>query len=379
MDELTREEALQNGKPEASPAPDIDEDVVAESEEASAPDVDEEVVAESEAMIEQFLSETGGAPAATVAVEEGEEVPWYEEPLPEGHRSGFVALIGRPNVGKSTLVNALIGQKVAIVSPKPQATRRRITGILTEPDQQLIFIDTPGIHQNPRHRLNELMIEQAVEAIPDADVLLFVVDVSKRPTSEDRKIAQILKEKGGDRPVIFVLNKMDRLPLRKAERHIESYWALFPDYDDSIPTSALEGTNVDLLKAHLLDHVPEGPRYYPDEQITDQTEHQIAAELIREALFKYMYQEVPHALAVLVEDYDVRENGVVYISARIWVERESHKPIIIGRGGKRLKEVGTVARQELERFIGGPIYLDLWVKVKSGWRNHEARLRELGF
>jgi GTPase len=359
MDELAKEEALQNETP--------------------APDADEEIVAESEALIDQFLAETGGAPAATVEVEPGEAVPWYEAPLPEGHRSGFVALIGRSNVGKSTLVNALIGQKVAIVSSKPQATRRRITGILTEPDHQLIFIDTPGIHQNPRHRLNELMIEQAVDAIPDADVLLFVVDVSQWPSDEDRQIAQLLKEKGGDRPVIFVLNKMDRLPLRKAEARIESYWALYPDYDDSIPTSALEGTNVELLKAHILEQIPEGPRYYPGEQITDQTEHQIAAELIREALFKYMRQEVPHALAVLVEDYEVRENGVVYISARIWVERESHKPIIIGRGGKRLKEVGTVARQELERFIGDPIYLDLWVKVKSGWRNHEARLRELGF
>jgi GTP-binding protein Era len=371
MDELANEETLQNETPAQDARP--------TEEPSPAPDVDEEVVAESEALIDQFLAETGGAPAATVEVEPGEAVPWYEEPLPEGHRSGFVALIGRPNVGKSTLVNALIGQKVAIVSSKPQATRRRITGILTEPDHQLIFIDTPGIHQNPRHRLNELMIEQAVDAIPDADALLFVVDVSQWPSDEDRQIAELLKEKGGDRPVIFVLNKMDRLPLSQAEARIESYWALYPDYDDSIPTSALEGTNVDLLKAHILEQIPEGPRYYPGGQITDQTEHQIAAELIREALFKYMRQEVPHALAVLVEDYEVRENDVVYISARIWVERESHKPIIIGRGGKRLKEVGTVARQELERFIGDPIYLDLWVKVKSGWRNHEARLRELGF
>jgi GTPase len=390
MDELEREnEGLQDVEPshngqhrEDAPSTedeDTQEMVADVMPDVPASDVDEGVVAESEAMIEQFLSETGGAPASTAETEVGEPIPWYEEPLPEGHRSGFVALIGRPNVGKSTLVNALIGQKVAIVSPKPQATRRRVTGILTQPDYQLIFIDTPGIHQNPRHRLNELMIEQAVEAIPDADLLLFVVDVSKRPTAEDKRIAEILKEKGGARPVIFVLNKMDRLPLRRAEARIESYWALFPDYADSMPTSALEGTNVELLRKHILDRMPEGPRYYPGEQITDQTEHQIAAELIREALFKYMYEEVPHALAVLVEDYQVRENGVVYIGARIWVERESHKPIVIGRGGQRLKEVGIVARKELERFIGGPIYLDLWVKVKSGWRNHEARLRELGF
>jgi GTP-binding protein Era len=282
-------------------------------------------------------------------------------------------------VGKSTLVNALVGEKVSIVSTKPQTTRNRITGIVTEDDYQIIFVDTPGIHQNPPYRINQIMIDEAVAAIPDADVILFVVDVSVAPRAEDRAIARILQEQAARHPVIFVLNKMDRLPLEEAEARIEQYWALLPEYADSIPTSATRGTNLDLLLDHILEHLPEGPRYYPGDQITDQTEHQIAAELIREALFRHMRQEVPHALAVLVEDYHPQENGVFHVAARIWVERESQKPIIIGRGGQRLKQIGIEARRELERFIGGQVFLELWVKVQPKWRDRLSRLRELGF
>lgn len=327
------------------------------------------------AVIEQFLTGSGGA-----AVTEGETLAdWHDEVLPEGHKSGFVAVIGRPNVGKSTLVNALIGHKVAIVSPKPQTTRSRITGILTAPDCQMIFIDTPGIHTKPAHRLNVLMIEQAVAAIPNADVILFVVDVAVGPREEDRHIAELLKGKAPKRPVIFVLNKMDQLDIEQARAHVESYWALLPGYADSIPTSALQGTNLDLLREHILKFLPEGPRYYPGDQITDQTEHQIAAELIREAMLRFTYQEVPHAAAVLVEDYHERENGVLYVAATIWVERDSQKPIVIGKQGRRLKQIGTAAREELERFIGGKVYLELWVKVQPQWRDRDGRLRELGF
>jgi GTPase len=338
---------------------------------------DEAARAESEALIEQFLAETGGE----VVRESGEadQEAWRDEPAPEGHRSGFVALIGRPNVGKSTLVNALVGHKVAIVSPKPQTTRNRLMGILTEPGDQIIFVDTPGIHLSPPHRLNKIMIEEAEAAIPDADVILFVVDVSARPRDEDRTIAKLLQEKGEARPVVFVLNKMDQLTLEQAEARIESYWALLPTHADSIPVSALNGTNLDLLREHIISYLPEGPRYFPGDQVTDQTEHQIAAELIREAVFRHTQEEVPHSAAVLIEDYHEREDGVFYISGRIWVERESQKPIVIGKGGRRLKQIGTEARAELERFIGGHVYLDLWVKVKPSWRDRAARLRELGF
>jgi len=328
-------------------------------------------------VIEQYLAESGGA-----VITDGETVAdWHDEVLPEGHQSGFVAVIGRPNVGKSTLVNALVGHKIAIVSPKPQTTRNRITGVVTEPGYQMIFIDTPGIHQKPGHKLNELMIEQAVAAIPNADVVLFVVDVAVAPREEDAYIAHLLaaREDSRQRPVLFVLNKMDELALAQAEKRIPSYWALLPGYADSIPTSALKGTNLDLLKEHILRFLPEGPRYYPGDQITDQTEHQIAAELIREAMLRYTHQEVPHAAAVFVEDYHERDNGVLYIAATIWVERETQKPIVIGKQGQRLKQIGTAARAELERFIGGKVYLELWVKVQPQWRDREGRLRELGF
>ncbi len=338
---------------------------------------DDDSLGESEALVEQFLAETGGG-VVREAVESDQEA-WRSEEVPEGHRSGFVALIGRPNVGKSTLVNALIGHKVAIVSSKPQTTRNRLMGILTEPDDQVIFVDTPGIHKSLPHQLNKIMVAEAEAAIPDADVILFVVDVSARPREDDEMIATLLKEKGGARPVFFVLNKMDQLTLEQAQARIEAYWALLPTYADSIPVSALNGTNLDILREHIISHLPEGPRYFPGDQITDQTEHQIAAELIREAVFRFTQDEVPHSAAVLVEDYRERDNGVFYVGARIWVERESQKPIVIGKGGRRLKQIGVEARTELERFIGGHVYLDLWVKVKPSWRDRTAQLRELGF
>lgn len=329
---------------------------------------------ESEAVIERFLAETGGAVTDSAA-----PADWHDEVLPEGHRSGFVAVIGRPNVGKSTLVNALVGHKVAIVSPKPQTTRTRVTGILTQPDHQIIFLDTPGIHKQPGFKLNQMMIDTAVATIPAADVILFMVDISAKPKEEDEIIARLLKEKAGKSPVIFVLNKMDQLAMARAEERIQSYWTLLPDYADSVPTSALHGTNLDVLHTHLLKFLQPGPRYYPGDQITDQTHYMITGELIREALLRHTHEEVPHATAVLVEDYEERENGVVYIAANIWVERDSQKPIIIGKGGQRLKQVGQIARAELERFVGGKVYLDLWVKVKPKWRDKDARLRELGY
>jgi len=330
--------------------------------------------AESQARIQEFL-ESSGAPMT----ESDGAVDWHEEVLPEGHKSGFVALIGRPNVGKSTLVNSMIGEKISIVSHKPQTTRTRIFGILTQPTHQIIFVDTPGIHKKPKHKLNRKMIEEAIAAIPDADAILFVVDVSVPPREEDELIARMLKQKAGRAPIFFVLNKMDKLPLEKAKQHVEAYWALLPHYADSMPVSALRGTNVEKLLGSLVEPLPEGPRYYPGDQVTDQTERQIAAELIREAILRYTHQEIPHAAAILVEDLAERANGTTYIAARIWVERDSQKPILIGKQGQMLKKIGAAARKELERFIGGKVYLDLLVKVQSKWRDQDARLRELGF
>jgi len=265
------------------------------------------------------------------------------------------------------------------VSRKPQTTRNRVMGIVTRPTHQLIFIDTPGIHTDPAHKLNRLMIEQATSAIPDADVILFVVDVGGMPHEEDAYLAQLLRAKAEKRPVIFVLNKMDTLAIEQAEAHVKAYWALLPAYADSIPTSALEGINIELLLNHILGFMPEGPRYYSGDQVTDQTERRIAAELVREAMLEYTHQEVPHAAAVLIDDYEMRDNGVLAVSATIWVERESQRPIVIGKGGEKLKRIASVARLQLERFVGSQVYLNVWVKIKPKWRDDDRRLRELGF
>ncbi len=306
---------------------------------------------------------------------------------PPGHRSGFVAVIGRPNVGKSTLVNRIVGQKVAIVSPKPQTTRNRILGILTREDVQVIFVDTPGLHR-PRHRLGQAMVAAAAAAIPDADVVLFMVDVSAPPTDEDRLIAHLIR-KQTEAPVVLVLNKMDLLPAEKVKPHTQSYWELASDL---IPptggrmagggwmmTVATEGVNLDKLLELIVEALPEGPRYYPGDQVTDQTEREIAAELIREQVLRYTRQEVPHAVAVVVEEFKERENNVIYVGANIFVEKNSQKGIIIGHKGQMLRQIGTAARREIERMTGGRVYLDLWVKVRKGWRRDERELRRLGY
>lgn len=297
--------------------------------------------------------------------------------VPEGHRSGFVAVIGRPNVGKSTLMNHLVGQKVTIVSPKPQTTRSRILGILTREDAQVIFVDTPGLHR-PRHKLGQAMVATATGAIPDADVVLFVVDVSVPPTGEDRMIAELIK-KHTEAPVILVLNKMDLLPAEKVKPHTESYWALVSDHHEWMMTIATQGMNLDKLLDRIIGALPDGPRYYPGDQVTDQTEREIAAELIREQVLRYTRQEVPHAVAIVVEEFKERENGVIYVAANIFVERNSQKGIIIGRQGQMLRQIGSAARHEVERMISGQVYLDLWVKVRKHWRRDERELHRLGY
>jgi len=306
------------------------------------------------------------------------EVESYSlEETPEGHKSGFVAVIGRPNVGKSTLMNRIVGQKVAIVSPKPQTTRSRILGILTHQDVQVIFVDTPGIHR-PHHKLGQAMVATATRAVPDADVVLFVADVSALPTDEDRLIAELIPQHT-QAPVILVLNKMDLLPPEKVQPHTEAYWALVPYHREWMMTIATQGVNLDELLALIVGVLPEGPRYYPGDQVTDQTEREIAAELIREQVLRHTYEEVPHAVAVVVEAFEERESGAVYVAANVFVERESHKGIIIGRRGQMLRQIGAAARQEIERMTGGSVYLDLWVKVRKGWRRDEQELRRLGY
>ncbi|HIP96766.1 MAG TPA: GTPase Era [Anaerolineae bacterium] len=299
-----------------------------------------------------------------------------EEGWPEDHRSGFVAVIGKPNVGKSTLMNAYLGQKVAIVSDKPQTTRRRLLGILTRPDAQVIFVDTPGIHR-PRHKLGQFMVQTATRAIPDADEILFVVDVSTMPGDEDRQIAALIAEHEHV-PVILALNKMDLLPPHKVQPHINAYLDLVR-HDDWMMTSATRGDNLNDLLERIVAHLPVGPRYYPEEQITDQTVRAIAAELIREQVLRFTHQEVPHAVAVLVDEFKERSADMTYIHATIVVERNSQKRILLGEKGQMIRRISTAARREIERLVGTRVYLELWVKVWKKWRKDEANLRRLGY
>lgn len=304
-----------------------------------------------------------------------EMLPSLDE-LPAGYKSGFVAVIGKPNVGKSTLMNRYVGQKVAIVSPKPQTTRWRILGIRTDDRAQIIFVDTPGIHK-PINKLGEFMVETATRAVPDADLILFMVDVSESPTDEDRQIAEILREHA-HAPILLVLNKVDLLTPDEIEAHAAAYTDLVPSAD-VVLTSATEGTGTEQLLEAIIERLPAGPQYYPPDQVTDQPERVIAAELIREQVLRFTRQEVPHAVAVVVEEWKERREDLTYISATIYVEKESQKGILIGAQGSMLKRIGRAARQELERFVGHQVYLDLWVKVRKHWRKDENALRWFGY
>ncbi len=299
-----------------------------------------------------------------------------DDELPPDHRSGFVAVIGKPNVGKSTLINAWLGEKIAIVSPKPQTTRHRLRGILTRPDAQIIFVDTPGIHQ-PHHKLGEFMVETATKSIPDADVVLFMVDVSERPTAEDEQIAQLIEEQGQS-PVVLVLNKADLLPPEKVQPHGDAYFELV-QYDEWMMISATRGDNRDKLLDIVVARLPKGPRYYPSDQLTDQNMRFLVAELVREQVLRFVHQEVPHAVAVAVGEWKQRREDLTYIGANIFVEKDSQKGIIIGEGGSMLKRIGQAARKEIERLVGNRVYLELWVKVRKKWRKDEKELRRLGY
>jgi GTP-binding protein Era len=296
--------------------------------------------------------------------------------LPPEHRSGYVAVLGKPNVGKSTLMNAFLGQKIAIVSEKPQTTRNRLLGILTRADAQVIFVDTPGIHA-PLHKLGEIMVETAVQAIPDADEVLFIVDASAPPNEEDVMVAQAIRAQGGALPVVMALNKIDLLPGPESP-HTAAYLELLQP-DAWLPVSATRGDQRDELLDLIIAHLPPGPRYYPEEQITDQQTRFIAAELIREAALRRLHQEVPHSLAVVVDEFKERSQDMTYISATIYVARDSQKGIVIGQGGRTLKDIGKSARPEIERLVGTRVFLDVWVKVWPKWHKKEDELRRLGY
>lgn len=303
------------------------------------------------------------------------ELPTLEE-LPEGYRSGFVAVLGKPNVGKSTLINAFVGQKIAIISPKPQTTRRRLRGILTLPQAQIIFVDTPGIHF-PKHKLGEYMVETATRALKGIDLALFMVDVSQPHTEEDEEIARLLREYR-PAPVILVLNKVDLLRPEREEAHREAYLAL-GEFREWLFLSATRGDNRERLLELIIEYLPLGPQYYPPDQVTDQEVRFMAAELIREQALEFLHQEVPHSVAVVVEEFQERREDLTYISATIYVEKKSQKGIVLGQGGKTVKRIGTAARKEIEALLGKRVYLELWVKVSEKWRRDEGALRRLGY
>lgn len=315
------------------------------------------------------------APEGLEPTEEPSSLP-LGEALPEGHRSGFVALAGRPNVGKSTLLNRFVGEKVAIVSEKPQTTRNRLLGILTRLDAQVIFVDMPGLHQ-PRHLLGEYMMDQAASALDDADLVLFLVDVSVPPTPEDERAVQFLRERS-EVPAILVMNKGDLLDLRWREERVEAYRRL-GDFREGFLISALRGDGCPELLGRVVELLPEGPRYFPPDQISDQNDRFVVGELIREQVLRHTWQEVPHGVAVVVEQFKERPEGRVYLEATIYVEKESHKGILIGQGGQMLKRIGQDARQAIEAYLEASVYLDLWVKVRKNWRKREPELRRLGY
>jgi GTPase len=301
----------------------------------------------------------------------------FEDDLPEGHRSGVVAVVGRPNVGKSTLINRILGQKVSIVSPKPQTTRRSQLGILTSDRAQVLFVDTPGLHA-PQHKLGEYMVKNAESAFADADAILLVLDISEMPEAGDRHLAETVAKLRGKTPVIAALNKIDSVSDAERVAHVENHLQLISNAS-TFPISALHGDGVDALVDFLIERLPEGPRYYPVDQVSEVNMRFIAAEVVREKVMLHTEQEIPHSVAVEIESYRERSDDLTYISAVIYVERDSQKGIIIGRGGEMIKRIGSEARGELSEMLGTKVYLDLNVKVMKNWRSDEQLMKRLGY
>ena len=294
----------------------------------------------------------------------------------EKHYSGFVALVGRPNVGKSTLMNHLVGEKIAIMSSRPQTTRNRIMCILNTERAQIMFLDTPGIHK-AQHKLGDFMVRTALDTLKDVEAVLFVVDVSEPRGAGDDFIMEALREV--KTPVILVANKVDKLADKSALLKIlDDYSQCYP-FAAVVPVSALKDGQFPGLVAEIERHLPEGPNYFDEDVLTDQPERQIAGEMIREKVLRLTRDEVPHAVAVEVEEFKVRENEDVFIRATVYVERDSQKGILIGAGGSMLKKIGQQARRDIEGLLGSKVFLQLWVKVRADWRNSDKDLKNFGY
>ncbi|MBN2794168.1 MAG: GTPase Era [Clostridia bacterium] len=291
-------------------------------------------------------------------------------------KSGFVTIVGRPNVGKSTLLNAILGEKIAIMSDKPQTTRDKIMAIHQSDDSQVIFMDTPGMHK-PKHKLGEFMMKAAVETLKDVDLVLYMVDESKKIGPGDQWIIDTLKMAHVN--VFIIINKMDLLTFEEYAELVRTYEAL-DLADQIIGISAVNSKNIDVLMKEIKDKLPEGPMYYPDDMITDQAEKTVVAEIIREKILHYIRDEIPHGVAVEIDKFKVRPDGtLIDIDATIICEKKSHKGIIIGKEGRKLKGIGKAARQDMELFLDSKVYLQLWVKVRPGWRDNEQILKGLGY
>jgi GTPase len=290
-------------------------------------------------------------------------------------KSGFVSLLGRPNAGKSTLLNRIVGQKVAIVSDKPQTTRTRIVGVKNYDEGQVVFVDTPGVHK-PTHRMNVRMVDVALEAMREVDVVALVVDASAKPGPGDRYMLNVLKDVTS--PAILVLNKVDLIAKNRLLPLIDQYRREHP-FVEIVPVSAADGTNVDVLEKLFLQYLPEGEPLYPPDYLTDQPERFFVAEIVREQVLQLTHDELPHSTAVIVDRFEEPgEDNVLRLYCTILVERESQKPIVVGKGGAMIKKIGTAARQEIANFFATRVYLDLHVKVKSEWRDDDRMLDEIG-
>lgn len=294
-----------------------------------------------------------------------------------GYKSGFVSIVGRPNVGKSTFLNRVIGQKIAIMSDKPQTTRNKVQGVLTQENSQTIFIDTPGIHK-PKHKLGEFMLKVSRNALKEVDIIMFMVNAEQKIGKGDEFIIEMLE--GNQTPVFLVINKIDQVHPDELAGIIDSYKDKF-NFAEIIPISALQGNNVDSLLSTIEKYLPEGPQYYPADQITDHPERFIISELIREKVLHTTREEIPHSIAVVIDKIkrDEENENMIRVQATIMVERDSQKGIVIGKKGALLKQVGTEARKDIEMLLGSKVFLELWVKVQKDWRNKQAHLRDFGF